>query len=414
MTTPIYTRRRFLSLMAGTAVLAGSGLALAAPKIINPCKAALPQKLASSPWLARVWEGLDPDLVWDSHVHLAGTGDGDSGIVIGQQLASPMHPLQYGQRLFYMNAGCVDTAPGQVDRSYVARLLNLTSALPTGFKVLLFAFDRYYDEAGRPDTRYLALHVPNEYACQLANAHPERFAWAASIHPYRADALEVLSAVSNKGAAAIKWLPSAMGIDPASPRCLPFYRALARADLPLIVHGGREMAVKGPHLQHYNNPLRLRPALDQGVRVVMAHCASLGQDHDLDRGKQGPLVDSFALFARMMDEPRAQGLLFGDISAIIQRNRPLAVIRALLTRQDWHPRLLQGSDYPLPGILPLFSPATLAQKGLLPAKAVSDLDALQEHNPLLFDLAVKRLLSFRGSSFGLSVFHTKPFFEKRV
>ena len=414
MTAKMYTRRRFLALMAGTAVSAAGGLALAAPKVINPCKAALPPELAASPWLAQVWEGLDPELVWDCHVHLAGTGDGGSGIVIGRQLASLTHPLQYAQRLFYMNAGCTSSAPGQVDRSYVARLLNLTSALPEGCKALLFAFDRYYDEAGRADDRYLALHVPNDYASQLAMAHPERFAWAASVHPYRQDALEVLATVRAQGAVAVKWLPSAMGIDPASPRCLHFYQALAQANIPLIVHCGQEMAVKGPHLQHYNNPLRLRPALDEGVRVVVAHCASLGQDQDLDRGKQGPSADSFALFSRMMDEPRAQGLLHGDISAITQRNRSLSVVQSLLTRQDWHPRLLHGSDYPLPGILPLIAPAVLAKKRLLPPGSVQDLQTIREHNPLLFDLALKRLLHWQGARFASGVFQTKAFFNTKV
>ena len=36
------------------------------------------------------------------------------------------------------------------------------------------------------------------------------------------------------------------------------------------------------------NPLRLRRALDAGVRVVVAHCASMGQDRDLDAGANGP------------------------------------------------------------------------------------------------------------------------------
>jgi hypothetical protein len=56
-----------------------------------------------------------------------------------------------------------------------------------------------------------------------------------------------------------------------------------------------------------------------------------------------------------MGEQRYAGLLFGDISAINLRNRDLGVIRHLLEREDWHPRLLFGTDYPLPGILPLVS-----------------------------------------------------------
>lgn len=93
------------------------------------------------------------------------------------------------------------------------------------------------------------------------------------------------------------------------------------------------------------------------------------------------------------------------------RNRKPEVIRTLLVRDDWHGRLLNGSDYPLPGILPLVSPAALAADGLLPKEAVADLKILREHNPLYFDLALKRNLRWRGKSFPARVFETRTFFE---
>lgn len=346
------------------------------------------------------------------HVHLAGLGDGDSGIEVGRQLSSLRHPLHYTQRLFYMNAGCAHRAPGQVDAAYAARLLNLCEAMPVGFKVLLFAFERFYNEAGQPDRSQTAFHIPNAWAARLAAEFPARFAWAASIHPYRADAVEALQAAIEQGAQAIKWLPAAMGMDPASPRCEPFYHALATTHTPLIVHCGEEKAVQGSGTEHLGNPLRLRRALAAGVRVIVAHCASLGKDIDLDQGEQGPYRSSFELFLRLLDEARADGRLYGDISAVTQCNRKLAVIRTLLERNDLHDYLLQGSDYPLPGILPLTWPSVLARFGLLPAEAVSDLVALREHNPLLFDFTLKRLLSWQGHCFPASVFHTRRFFKK--
>ncbi len=409
---PLLSRRRFLLLLAGSAVAGSAGWTLAKPVLINPCRSAIAPELETSPWLREAWAGLDPSQVWDGHVHLAGTGDGGSGIVIGPQLSSCLHPLQYGQRLAYMNGGCVETGAGKIDTSYAARLLHLIEAMPAGCKALLFAFDSLHDSAGRPQPQESTLQVPNAYARMLAEAHPTRFEWAASIHPYRLDAQDALQTALTGGARAVKWLPSAMGIDPASERCDAFYRALAVADLPLIVHCGREQAVKGEDRQHLNNPLRLRRALDAGVRVVVAHCASTGRDIDLDRGQSGSPVDSFALFARMMAEPRSRDRLFGDISAITLRNRPLSLVKTLLTRTDWHDRLLQGSDYPLPGILPLIAPTTLAQAGLLPADAVSDLEKLREHNPLLFDLVLKRLLSWKGHRFAPAVFQTRSFFHK--
>ena len=404
-------RRRFVSALAGAAAVGAAGWAAARPLLVNPCRAALPAELGASPWLAEIWKGLDPAQVWDCHVHVAGTGDGGSGIEIGRQLSSWLYPVQYVQRLFYMNAGCAHDAPGQVDASYAARLQNLVEAMPAGFKVLLFAFEQFHDEAGRPVPEHMAFHVPDAYARRLAAEYPAGFEWAASIHPYRPDAVDALQSAIAGGARAVKWLPAAMGMDPASAKCDAFYRVLADARVPLIVHCGEEKAVKGGDTQHLGNPLLLRRALDAGVPVVVAHCASIGDDVDLDAGSAGPRRASFDLFARLMAEPRATNGLYGDISAIVLRNRDTDCIRALLQRSEWHPRLLNGSDYPLPGVLPIVSPAALARAGLLPADAVADLESVREHNPLLFDLAVKRLLNWEGKTFPVSVFETRRVFS---
>ena len=60
--------------------------------------------------------------------------------------------------------------------------------------------------------------------------------------------------------------------------------------------------------------------------------------------------------------------------------------------------------------MPLTSPKLLARAGLLPANAVHDLDILREHNPLLFDFTLKRLLAWQGDAFSPKVFLTRRFF----
>ena len=404
------SRRRFLGLLGGTAALSAAGWSVAKPAVVNQCRVAIPTAMLDSPWLQKVWDGIDPAQVWDCHVHVAGLGDGGSGIVVGPQLSSVMHPVHYAQRLFYMNAGCAHHAPGQVDASYAARLLNLCDAMPAGFKVMLFAFEAFHDEQGKAHMERTAFYVPDDWAAKLAYDYPARFEWVASIHPYQSAAAERLETAIASGARAVKWLPAAMGMDPASPRCDAFYRVLAASGTPLIVHCGEEKAVKGSDMQAYGNPLRLRRALDAGVKVVVAHCASLGNDVDLDHGAHGPRRSSFDLFMRLLDEPRATGLLYGDVSAITQVNRQPAVIRQLLAREDLHERLLHGSDYPLPGILPLTSLPALRRAGVLPGGAVHDLAMLRQHNPLLFDFSLKRLLAWQGHSFSPAVFHTRRLF----
>ncbi|MEO5364718.1 MAG: hypothetical protein H7838_14030 [Magnetococcus sp. DMHC-8] len=405
-------RRQLLAGM-GTgllAALAAVTTGCAMPRIWNPCLAHLPERLASHPLVRAAWEGIDPHQVWDCHAHLAGTGDSGSGIVLSPAMDSMWHPLQFVQRLFYLNAGCADGTPGHVDESYVTRLHTLLADMPAGVKLMLFAFDRAHDETGQPLPDQSAFYVPNGYARLLARTHPHRFEWVASIHPYRPDAVDALEQAHADGARAVKWLPPAMGIDPASVRCQPFYQAMARLNLPLITHGGEEKAVHGVGQPAFGNPLRLRRALDAGVRTIVAHCASIGMDHDSDQGDRP--VASFVLFARLMADPAYRDHLFGDLSAITLRNRDPAVVRTILEKEAWHHRLLNGTDYPLPGIMPLIAPSTFVRAGLLAEETVPVLLDLQAHHPLLFDFVLKRHLETDGRRLPARVFETRGFFER--
>ena len=406
-------RRRHL--LAGSAAALGAGLAAAAWRywpdegFWNPCRAALPQRLAGHELVRAAWEGIDPRAMWDAHAHLVGSGDSGSGIYVNPQMESLLSPGQYARRLFLLNAGCAHDAPDSVDRAYVERMRNLLDGLRPGAKLVLLAFERSYDENGQPDPERTAFHVPNGYARDIAKAHPAYFEWAASVHPYRRDAVEALEKAKLEGARAVKWLPSAMGIDPASPRCDVFYQKLKDLNLPLVSHAGEERAVLGSEAHDFGNPLRLRRALDAGVRVVAAHCASLGQDRDFDRG--GALVDSFSLFERLMQEASYEKLLFGDISAMTQVNRAGAHLAAVIERSEWHPRLLNGSDYPLPGVMPIYSVDYLVSLGLARAAAAPVLKEIRQHNPLLYDFVLKRHLRSRGKAFAARIFETRKFFE---
>jgi mannonate dehydratase len=380
----------------------------------NPCRARLPRRLAEHELVRAAWDGVDAAQAWDAHAHLVGTGDAGSGVVVNPRMQSLLHPGEYARRLFFLNAGCAHDAPGSVDRAYVERMLNLMDGMRAGAKVLLFAFDRAHDERGAVQWERTGFYVPDAYARDTARAHPKVFEWAASIHPYRADCVEALERAKAEGARAVKWLPAAMGMDPASPLCDRFYAAAARLALPIISHAGLERAVMGSDAQDYGNPLKLRRALDAGARVVVAHCASLGQDRDLDQGPGGPHVDSFELFARLMEEPRYAGRVYGDISAMTQVNRAGGSLARVLERAEWHPRLLNGSDYPLPGLMPMFSVEYLVSLGLLEPAAAPVLSEIRAHNPLLFDFVLKRSLRLNGKAFAASVFETRRFFEGAV
>ena len=358
------------------------------------------------------WKGIEPSRVWDSHVHLVGTGDSGSGVYVNPQMESLLNPAQYARRLFFLNAGCVHDAPGSVDRAYIERLHNLVDGMRRGVKLVLLAFDRAHDERGVPDMERTTFYVPDAYVRDTARSSPEYFVWAASVHPYRRDALDALQRAKAEGAAAVKWLPSSMNIDPLAARCAAYYRELARLDLPLISHAGEERAAIGSGAHDLGNPLRLRPALEAGVRVVIAHCASLGEDRDLDQGPNGPLVESFALFKRLFERyPRN---CYADVSALTQLNRAGPALAEVIERQEWHPRLLNGSDYPLPGVMPIYSVDYLINLRLLDKESAPVLKEIRAHNPLLFDFVVKRRLRSSGRALSDGVFETRAFFERSL
>ena len=406
-------RRHFL---LGASALAVSSVAIAGSKLWpdagfnNPCLSGLPNDLNNHPLMRQIWAGIDVAQVWDCHVHLVGTGDSNPKNIqsvtwFNPNMNSVWHPVLKIQKHFYMNAGC--TVEGNIDTTYVARLIQISAEMPAGFKSMLFAFDWFRDAKGRPVKEQSIFHIPNEYAAKVASEHSQQFEWVCSIHPYRPDAVDALEAARAQGARAIKWLPSGMGIDPANPKCDAFYKKAAQLNMPIISHTGAESAVQGGEQAH-GNPLRMRRALDNGVRVVLAHCASEGHDLDTDNGNKR--VKSIELFTRIMESPDYKSLAFGEISALTLINHA-AAIKPILARSDWHNRLLNGSDYPLPGIYPLINTQQLAEMDLLKPEYLPFLQQVKAYNPLMFDFAVKRLIQADGVNFANNIFETRKFFD---
>ena len=394
--------------LMGCCAALGAGLftglvPVAQARLRNPCRGALPPDLAQHEVLLSALQGLDTTRLLDTHAHLLGTGDAGSGCSVHPDMHAWWHPVEVLRRKVILNAACVPDDAPSVDRAYVQRLLDLAQDFPPGARWWLFAFEQAHDNSGRPRPEQSSFHVPDAYAAHIARQHPGRFDWVASIHPYHSDALARLDAALQAGAVAVKWLPSAMNIDLRDPRCRPFCARLARAGRPLIVHCGEEKAVPGAGRDDLGNPLLVRHALAQGTTVIVAHCASLGLAADTDR-RSAPECPAFDLFARLMDEPGHAGRLLGDVSAVFQANRSPGVWRQVLQRQDWHGRLLHGSDHPLPGVMPLFSPARLQRAGLLDPADVQPLLRIREHNPLLFDLVLKRRLHAGSRRLATGVF----------
>jgi uncharacterized protein len=350
--------------------------------------------------VARALEGIDPAEIVDFHAHVAGSEEDGSGCEISSDMRSWLHPWRMIQYSIYLEACGVDDVEHGAEQM-VARLLSVSRG-----KTCVLALDHHYGPDGTVDREGTALYVPNDFVLRLAEEHPADFLAGVSVHPYRKDALLELDRCAARGARIVKWLPNSMAIDPANPLCDPFYDRMRERGMTLLTHAGEEKALAAG-AEELGNPLRLRRALDRGVRVIVAHCGSLGKGEDLDDPSRGK-VEAFELFLRLMGEERYQGLLYGELSAVPFRNRDVEVLRTLLERTDLHGRLVDGTDWPLPAIRVMISTRRFERAGLLTSDERKALDQVFRYDPRLFDLALKRTVKGRkGERFPGSVFQRR-------
>jgi len=343
----------------------------------------------SSDLVKRAFDDIDSEKLVDHHVHVAGLGVGGTNAFVNAKMRTWRHPFHRLKFKVYMSsAGAVDE--GMADTQVVDRLVRLVGHIRGHGKHRLLAFDKHYRRDGSINLEKTEFYVPNEYVFELARRHPELFIPNISVNPYRPDAIAELEKWARRGARVVKWLPNAMGINPSDPKCDPFYQKMKELDLILLSHGGEEKAVEAEEDQKLGNPLLLRRALDYGVKVIVAHCAGLGTNEDLD-SKDREQRDNFDLFMRLMDEKRYEGLVFGEISAMTQFNRS-EKLRTILEREDLHERIVNGSDYPLPAVNILIRTRPLVKQGYLTGAEGKCLKEIYDYNPLLFDFVLKRSL----------------------
>lgn len=398
------TRRQLIALAAAGALY--GGFRFGHTRVARPAAPSGPLSKEAMALIERAWTGLDPARVLDSHVHVVGLGCGGTGCEVGERLQSAFNPLESLKFSIYLEASGVDDLK-RADQQYIERVAKLLESQTPHGRALLFAFDHVYDEQGVLLQQASEFFTPNEYVASLAKASPALFVACASVHPYRLDAVEALEKAVALGAVAVKWLPNAMGIDPSSPKCDAFYEAMVRLSVPLITHAGEEKAVHAEEAQRLGNPLHLRRPLEHGVKVIVAHCASLGMNPDLD-ASGAPWVDNFDLFQRLLEDPKFDGLLYGDLSAIAQVNRIGRPLRYLLEHPAAHRRLINGSDYPLPAINALMQTSAIVEGGFITEDERRWLNEIDQHNPLLFDFVVKRTLHLGERRLADDIFMVRP------
>ncbi|HEX8160647.1 MAG TPA: amidohydrolase family protein [Pyrinomonadaceae bacterium] len=364
--------------------------------------------LRASDLVKRSFADVDAARLVDYHTHVAGTGAGGTDNLVNPRLRTWKHPFHRLKFAVYLSAAGVEDV-ARADAEFAARLVSLVRHIEPRGKYRLLAFDKNYDRDGAANLAKTEFYVPNEYVFALAAQHPDVFEPVISVNPYRADAVDELVKWAGRGGRMVKWLPNAMGIDPSDAKCDPFYRKMKELGLVLLSHGGEEKAVEAEEDQRLGNPLLLRRALDHGVKTIVAHCAGLGDNEDLDDPAR-KRTHNFRLFMRLMDDARYDGLVFGDISAMTQFNRIGEPLSTVIGREDLHSRLVNGSDYPLPAINLLIRTKPLLRAGYIDADERASLREIYHFNPLLFDFVLKRCLKLPGTSRRLpaSVFESNP------
>lgn len=264
----------------------------------------------------------------DIHCHTAGIGAGASGCFVSSAMRR-----NFRFKFFLKTFGVSEQELLlQGDRLVLKSLSQRLGESRQVSAAVVLAMDGVVDTHGKLDEAATEIYVPNEFLARECRNYPNLL-FGASINPHRPDALDRLDRVAEEGAVLMKWLPSIQGINPDDVRLKPFYRRLQELRLPLLTHTGNEES-----FTHADNsladPLRLTCALDEGVTVIAAHCASNGRNDgqaNLDR-----LLSLFKMYPN----------LYADISGLTQANR-LGHLPRVLRHTEIHERLLYGSDMPI-------------------------------------------------------------------
>ena len=313
--------------------------------------------------------------IFDMHCHTAGVGAGGSGCFVSKELKN-----NYRFKVYLKAFGV--TLPEVEAKGDKVLLERLASHLKESRRVgaaIILAMDGVIDDQGNLDREKTEFFVPNEFVAKETSKYSNLY-FGASVNPNRPDALDRLQWAKDNGALLIKWLPSIQYINPEEKSFEPFYRKLVELKLPLLTHAGQERSFTHAR-DELADPVRLKLPLSLGVKVIVAHAASTGQNEgekDIDR-----------LIGMLESYPN----LYSDISSMTQINKP-GYLRQALKEKRFKGKLLYGSDFPLintAAVSPWYFPLNLTRVQM---KSISAIE-----NPWDRDVALKEALGVSSDIF---------------
>ncbi|MFL5327529.1 MAG: amidohydrolase family protein [Gemmataceae bacterium] len=301
-------------------------------------------------------------MIIDCHVHIV-TPVAGHGVLSRKMRMRPSSAfIRWRQGISFFADGAA------FERQSEARLIESVQGAPEIDAGVVLAFDYVHTNEGLRDPKRTNFAVTNDYVIDFVRQN-QKLLFAASIHPYRPDALAELDRCIAAGAVMIKWLPLVQDFNPADERCFPFYEALAHHRLPLLSHTGGELSLPYANMA-YEDPAFLEPALRRGVTVIAAHCGTRAKPFE---------PDYLPTFVRMAKEHER---LYGDTAALNLPTRSYAY-STLLNDPQIRDKLVHGSDWPIMPVPPLRIGAGRAYQLLM-----------HESNWIRRDVLIKRNLGF--------------------
>jgi predicted TIM-barrel fold metal-dependent hydrolase len=304
-------------------------------------------------------------MILDIHVHIAACSPGHGAM--SQRLLNSF-AFRFMQWRFGIYGASTET-----ECELGNKLVQTVDEVTKLDAAVVLAFDAVYQPDGTIDATRTHLYVTNDYAMYLATDHP-RLLFGCSVHPYRRDAVPELERCIAGGAVLCKWLPVTQDFDPADEKCIPFYEALAHHKLPLLCHTGGETSLPNMN-KRVADPKLLRPALERGVTVIMAHCGTKSKPWETD------YLPDFMRLAKEFENG------YGDTSALSLPTRSYAY-RKILDDAAVREKLVHGSDWPILPVPPV---------KLLGVEKTFEL--LHEKNWIKRDIAIKEQLGLTEDAY---------------
>ncbi|KAB8027746.1 amidohydrolase family protein [Fluviispira multicolorata] len=311
-------------------------------------------------------------MVIDFHVHLAGSGCAQSGIILGKSFEKrpAFLYLKYSQKI------SKEQMLSDIDLIWIKRISDLVMSSDFLTKAVVLCFDSVYNENGDQNLDLSQLYVPNDWGIFATQKFKDTFLLGASVHPYRKDFLDELEKCNKNNVFLIKWLPSAMGIDPEHKLCLPFYEALKYFKIPLLSHADREFTFGEPisGWLKFNHLKKLKVPLEMGVNVIAAHAGTPSQ------------IELAVEMANQYEN------FYLDTSGLFNPSRARSAVKLFRIAQKsvLKERLLFGTDWPVP-VFPLL---LVDKTGISFYKEVSKIS-----NPFLRDIRLKEHFGFHIEGF---------------